>query len=235
MRSAAAWSLFLLLVGVSAAKGAQAPASAPAPTQGKGVHYIYLIRHGVYDRVDSLDDRTANGLNGLGREQARLLGTRLAALPVQIKSLVTSNYTRARDTGEEISRILGMPTVEDSLLHECLPRAARADLMKGKSPGELGDCESNLEKAWKKYMTASPDSDRVDVLVCHGNVIRWFVSRSIDAPTDRWGFMDIGNGSLTIIAVRPDGTSRLVMFSDVGHLPLEKQTWAGKGGGWSRK
>jgi hypothetical protein len=45
--------------------------------------------------------------------------------------------------------------------------------------------------------------------------------------------MEIANASLTILAVRPDGTSRLVSFSDVGHLPVARQTWTGKGAGWS--
>lgn len=209
------------------------PSAADPPVTGKGVHYIYLIRHGAYDRVDSLDDRTANGLNALGREQAQLLGARLAALPVKLTSVVTSNYTRARDTAREIGALLGVSPLEDSLLHECLPRSERADLMKDASPGEMADCESNLENAWKKYMSPTPESDRIDALVCHGNVIRWFVSRSIGASTDRWSTMEIGNGSLTVVAVRPDGSTRLVMFSDVGHLPLEKQTWLGKGAGWS--
>ena len=38
---------------------------------------------------------------------------------------------------------------------------------------------------------------------------------------------------LTVIAVFPDGRTKLTMFSDVGHLPVEKQTWTGKGAGWT--
>ena len=49
-----------------------------------------------------------------------------------------------------------------------------------------------------------------------------------------WPGMEIGNGSLTIIAVRPDSTTRLIMFSDVGHLPTNRQSWTGKGAGWGK-
>jgi hypothetical protein len=38
-----------------------------------------------------------------------------------------------------------------------------------------------------------------------------------------------------MIAVRPDGSIRLAMFSDVGHIPVEKQSWSGRGGGWVRE
>jgi hypothetical protein len=47
--------------------------------------------------------------------------------------------------------------------------------------------------------------------------------------------MDIANGSLTVIAVRPDGSVRLVTFSDASHLPISKQTWAGNGAGWGKR
>ena len=77
-----------------------------------------------------------------------------------------------------------------------------------------------------------PDSDRHEILVCHGNVIRWFVSRVVGGDPVHWPTMEIANGSITIIAVHADGTARLVMFSDVGHLPVSKQTWTGKGAGW---
>jgi len=70
------------------------------------------------------------------------------------------------------------------------------------------------------------------VLVCHGNVIRWFVAKTLAQDTNRWWGMEIGNGSLTVLAVRPDGSVRLAMFSDVGHLPLDVQTWTGRGAGW---
>jgi len=228
MRLLQAFALFFLLPALA---GAQTPAPAPP----RGTHFVYLIRHGIYDRDDSVDDATGNGLNALGREQARLLGERLKALPIQVNSLVASNYTRAKDTAAEIAAILEVPVLEDTLIHECSARADRPDYMKDKSPGEIADCESNLEAAWKKYMIASPEADRYDLLVCHGNVIRWFVARAAGARTENWLTMDIGNASLTIIAVRPDGTPRLVMFSDVGHLPPDKQTWSGRGGGWIKR
>jgi serine/threonine-protein phosphatase PGAM5 len=210
------------------------PATEPAPTL-TGVHYVYLIRHGLYDRDDAADDRTGNGLNALGHEQARLMGERLAGLPVKINSLVSSNYTRARETAADMAAVLETAVIEDSLLHECLPKTERADLMKDATPGEIADCESNLASAWQKYMRPTPEYDSHDVLVCHGNVIRWFVAKAIGAGTERWSTMDVGNGSLTVLAVRSDGSTRLVMYSDVGHLPLEKQSWAGRGAGWGKQ
>ena len=125
-----------------------------------------------------------------------------------------------------------MTPAADSLIHECTPASARADLMRSHSPESVALCDSNLTAAWARYMRPTPEADTHDVLVCHGNVIRWMVSRALVGDAMHWPRMEIGNGSLTVLAVRPDGSVRLVTFSDVGHLPAEVQTWTGKGAGW---
>jgi serine/threonine-protein phosphatase PGAM5 len=186
----------------------------------------------MYDRVDSLDDRTANGLNALGHEQARLLGARLASLPVKPRLLVSSDYTRARETADDLAAILGRAAERDTLIRECGPPSVRDSAATNAERAEQAECERTLEAAWAKYVRPSPDADAHDLLVCHGNVIRWFVTRALGADAKRWITMTIGNASLSVIAVRPDGSARLVMFSDVGHLPVEKQTWLGRGAGW---
>ena len=220
--------LLVVMLTVSAATGAAQPGRA-----GAGVHYLYLIRHGLYDSDDRADDVVGNGLNALGREQARLAADRLAMLPVKMTSLVSSNYRRAVETADVIGRRLGLAPVRDSLLHECTPASDHPADMRGHEPEDAAGCESQLELAWAKYARPSPDADARDVLVCHGNVIRWFVTRALGADTRLWSAMSIANASLTVIAVRADGSTRLLMYSDVGHLPAQKQTWTGQGAGWA--
>jgi serine/threonine-protein phosphatase PGAM5 len=215
------------MVALLLASTARAADPPPAP----GIRYVYLIRHGFYDR-DSLDERVGSRLNALGHEQARLLGARLKGLPVTFGALVTSDFTRARETADDLGAILGMKPALDSLIHECTPRGDR--YMSSHPPAEVALCDSNLNAAFRKYMTPSPSGDAHDLLVCHGNVIRWMVSKALGMDTMRWPNLELGNASLTIVAVRPDGETRLVMYSDVGHLPVDKQTWTGKGAGWTR-
>jgi serine/threonine-protein phosphatase PGAM5 len=204
----------------------------PPADRRQGVHYVYLIRHGMYDRDSTADDRVGNHLNALGREQARLVGERLARLPVQPASLVTSDFSRARETAEIIGGVLRMTAVIDTLIHECAPTSERTATASARTQASSAACDTSLAAAWAKYMQPSPASDTHDVLVCHGNVTRWWVTRALGADTRRWPMMDIANASLTIVAVRADGTTRLVMFSDVGHLSLDRQTWTGRGPGW---
>lgn len=222
--------LALLASGWTSRAWSGAPTTRPA-----GVRYVYLVRHGFYDRDDTVPDETGNGLNPLGHEQARLTGERLKALHLRIGRLVGSNYTRARETAADLGAILSRAPAEDSLLHECTPRAARADYLKDLSAAEITACESNLVKAWDRYMSPSPDSTVCDVLVCHGNVIRWFVMRAIGADPVRWSSLDVANGSITVISVAADGATRLAVFSDASHIPPEKQTWTGRGPGWTAR
>jgi serine/threonine-protein phosphatase PGAM5 len=220
------------LAALSLAPVARA-ADAPVPPKPRGVHFIYLVRHGVYDRdTVNTDDRVGSALNPLGHEQAKLLGERLAKLPVKLHALVSSDFTRARETADDMGQVLGMKAERDSLIHECTPTADRPDYMNNHTPEDIALCESNLQAAWAKYVTPTPDADTHDVLVCHGNVIRWMVAKALGMDSKAWTHFDIGNASLTILSVRPDGSVRLAMYSDVGHIPVEKQTWAGVGGGW---
>lgn len=210
------------------------PGAQPAnATTGKGVHYVYLVRHGIYDRdTAATDDRVANGLNAVGHEQARLIGTRLAALPIKMTRLVSSELLRAAQTADDMGREMKLTPTRDASLNECTPTSSNARIMAGEKPNEISECDSARAVQWQRYFTPSPDRDTYDVLVCHGNVIRWTLMRAVGADTKNWSNLDCGNGSLTIVAVRPDGSTRLVMYSDVGHIPVAKQTWSGRGGGW---
>jgi len=231
-------AIFAAALALAAAAQAADPPGRPRAAEApppRGLHFVYLIRHGGYDRDSLADDRLGNGLNALGREQAQLVGVRLAALPVKIHALVASDFARARETATIIGGALGMTPAQDSLIHECTPASMRTDLMRSHTPESMALCDSNLTAAWARYLRPTPEADTHDVLVCHGNVIRWLVSRAVGADTRRWADMDIANASITVIAVRPDGTTRLVMFSDVGHLPVEKQSWSGRGAGWGAR
>ena len=86
--------------------------------------------------------------------------------------------------------------------------------------------------SWTHYAQPVPGAPRNDLLVCHGNVIRWFVCNALGVDTNQWTRMEITNASLTVITIKSDGTARLEIFNEVAHLPIAKQTWSGKGPGW---
>ncbi|MEO5618139.1 MAG: histidine phosphatase family protein [Candidatus Eisenbacteria bacterium] len=221
--------------GCATAQGVvQQPMAASRDTTLTGYRYLYLVRHGWYDFGDKRDDRIGMGLDSLGRVQARLVGERLAALPVKIHSLTSSTLTRARETADDIGVLLRMQPERDSLISECQTPSLRADLNAREPQADQDACQARMLRAYARYVhPAGSREDVRDVLVAHGNVIRWFVTKTLGLDTKNWTSLDLANGSITVIAVRPDGMARLVAFSDTGHLPPAAQTWTGRGAGWS--
>ncbi len=229
------WNRLVLAIAlVGACAAAMTPARAQETKRARGVHYLYLIRHGDYTWDSTVtDDSKGNGLNALGHEQARLVAERLAGLPVKLHSLVSSNYLRAAQTADDMSKILHMKVVVDTLIHECTPHyEPRAGTLSEHREAAAVACEANLEAAYAKYFVPTPDADTYDVLVCHGNVIRWLTCKAIGNDVLNWRRLTIGNCSITALAVQPDGRVMLATYSDTGHIPPDKQTWTGRGAGW---
>lgn len=185
-----------------------------------GVRTVYLIRHGDYDSEDEADPFTGKELVPLGVAQARLVGSRLRGMPVEFASLWSSTMTRARQTalviGEEF------PDLEiqtSSLIGECTPPTWRRDVMEDETAADLAACTQQLEEAFPIFFAPSPEADRHDIVVCHGNVIRYFVTKALKVDTEAWLGMSIANCSLTVITVEADGAMKVLSFSDSGHIP----------------
>lgn len=208
------------------------PASAAgqmAETAKKGTRTIYLVRHGQYDHADERDEFTGRGLVPLGIAQARLLAARLRAMPVAFTSLTSSTMTRARQTARVIGREFpGLELKQDPLISECTPPTWRQDVMAEETAETMAACVKNIERFFSEHFVPSPDAAaRHDIVVCHGNVIRYLVTKALKVDTMAWLQMSISNCSLTIIRVNPDGTMKLDAFGDYGHIPENLRTFTG--------
>jgi broad specificity phosphatase PhoE len=60
---------------------------------------------------------------------------------------------------------------------------------------------------------------RFELLVCHGNLIRYLVCVAMGVAITRWTRLGINHASLTRIVVREDGRAGVIGFNDIGHLP----------------
>jgi serine/threonine-protein phosphatase PGAM5 len=195
----------------------------------QGSRTIYLIRHGEYNSEDKRDPDVGKELVPLGIAQARLLSSRLKSMGVEFTSLISSTMTRARQTAMIINEDFPELNLQKSkILRECTPPTWREDIMDDETESDLNECVANLEKAFKEYFIPSPDEiERYDIIVCHGNVIRYFVTKVLNVDTLAWLQMTIGNCSLTIVNIRTDGSMKLVSFNDLGHIPPNLQTLTG--------
>ena len=195
----------------------------------KGTRTIYLIRHGHYDEADERDEYTGKELTPLGISQARLVASRLKAMPVDFTSLISSTMTRAKQTALVINQEFPELQVEQNkLIIECTPPTWRKDIMVNTDSVEVFECVENIEKAFQEYFIPSPDeNDRNDIIVCHGNVIRYFVTKVLRVDPLSWLQMSITNCSLTIVRITPNGSMKLDAFSDYGHIPENLRTFTG--------
>ena len=204
------------------------PAAAVLPDRDEPVRTVFLIRHGEYEHDSECDEDTGCGLVALGRQQARIVADRLKAMPLEFTSIQASAMTRARQTGEIIaSSFPGLESVLQRDIRECTPSTRREDIMAELEPGEAADCEANLEAAWERIFVPAVAGNEYDIVVCHGNVIRWFATQVLEVDRLAWLQMSIANCSLTVVQVRADGSKKLVAFADSGHIPYSMTTYPG--------
>ncbi|VDK44556.1 unnamed protein product [Anisakis simplex] len=157
---------------------------------------IFLIRHGQYAM-----DTDEKNLTPLGREQAVLLGKRLAESGKKFDVLIMSSMTRACETANLILKeISPMQTKVDAILEEGAPYPPEPSVTHWKPKQKVSlffefdflfylnsflklrcfRLGSRIEAAFRKYMhRANPKQkqDSYEVIVCHANVIRYFVCR----------------------------------------------------------
>ena len=200
-----------------------------AQQKSKGVRTLYLIRHGDYaPQRDDIPD-SAMVLTPLGIAQARLVAERLKSMNIKFNSLISSTMTRAIQTAEVINNDFPELKPEQSdRIRECTPSLRRKEIMAGMDTTNSEECVQNLEQAFQKYFIPSPDGQgRNEIIVCHGNVIRYFVTKVLNVDTKSWVLMSISNCSLTMVRVFPDGTMKLDAFGDYGHIPENMRTFTG--------
>ena len=214
------WVLLLLIL-------VPATASAVLPTRDDPMRTIVLIRHGEYEHGDESADE--GHLDTLGKQQSRLVAARLDGWPIEFDSIQASTLNRARETGEIIAR--WFPDLELTLhddIRECTMATRRQDMMEDLEPGEAEECEATLEGALERiFVPATKGRDEFDIVVCHGNIIRWVVTKVLEVDPLAWLQMSVANCSITVVQVRTDGSMKLISFADSGHIPYEMTSYPG--------
>jgi len=198
-------------------------AAEPAPA----ARDIILVRHGNYVEDPSIDERVGPGLSPLGAAQARLAGARLAGLPTRFDAMLVSPMQRARDTaaiiGEEFPG-RRFEVVAD--LAECTPPTRRTEITADEKPADLAACKTRLDRVFATYFRPASGREHTDLIVCHGNVIRYLVTRALGVDTTAWLEMSAGHASITHVRVEADGRYKVISVGDVGHLPPSMRTGA---------
>ncbi|XP_060763736.1 serine/threonine-protein phosphatase PGAM5, mitochondrial isoform X2 [Neoarius graeffei] len=188
--------------------------------------HIFLIRHSQYNLNGSGDKEKM--LTALGREQAELTGQRLASLGLKYDVLIHSSMTRATETAQIISTHLpGVEMVSCDLLREGAPIEPVPPVTHWRPEAVYHEDGARIEAAFRRYIhRADPKQkeDSYEIIVCHANVIRYFVCRALQFPPEGWLRLGLNNGSITWLTIRPSGRVALRALGDSGFMPPSKVT-----------
>ena len=75
--------------------------------------------------------------------------------------------------------------------------------------GEAGDTPNPAKPSPKSYADEDGENDQYDVIVCHGNVIRYFTCRALQLPPEGWLKLATFNCGMTHLAIRSHGSVSL--------------------------
>lgn len=201
---------------------------------------MYLVRHGetAWNASMRYQGQTDVPLSGKGRQQAELLGKRLADL--ETEGFYASDLIRAYDTARIISQhhnqeIVILPELRE--LNFGLWEGMNFNEIKSKYPEEM--------KLWgdKPLYTRIPGGETIDemtirsvnavktivenhnkgniVLVSHGGVIRSIVGTVLGMDMNNYWRLRLDNACLNIIDFPKPDKGILMLFNDLSHLKLK--------------
>lgn len=188
---------------------------------------VVLVRHGHYVADPAIDEKVGPGLSPIGVAQAKLAGARLGSDLSRVDGLYVSPMQRARDTAASIGNTFpgqAFDVIAD--MAECTPPTRREDIMATETQESTAACKAQLDRLFERFFETKADAGRTDVLVCHGNVIRYLVTRALGVDTAAWLEMSVGHASVTRIRIEPDGRLKVIAVGDIGHIPPNMRTGA---------
>lgn len=219
--------------------GSQADATAQAAESKKPsrMTYLFLIRHGENDWVDTgkLAGRTPGvHLNEKGHNQSAALAERLKVQP--LSAIYSSPLVRCIETAQPLADALNLPVREEPGVLEVDYGEWRGGVLKDLSkkpewqlvqiyPGGFRFPEGEtLREVQNRVVTAlerirkEHEGEAVAVFA-HGDVIRTALAYYVGAPLDLFQRIHINTASISLIGFHTFGPAILRM-NDTGELPV---------------
>lgn len=190
---------------------------------------LILIRHGQYE--NSRGDQ--GELTDYGIDQMKLAARALKT--THIDAIHHSTVIRAEHSAKIIHKAFPYLKLNGTdLLRECVPSVPQRllnlfEFQKRSNPHteeRTARCIEQFELAYDYFCAPLPAhaDETHELMVCHGNIIRYFVVRTLNANVDSWINMLMHNGGITRIRIDPDGHVVLISHNDIGHLPTPLRT-----------
>lgn len=184
--------------------------------------HVYLVRHGAADPFGTLTD--------IGERQSELVGKRLAGLPID--AVRHSPLPRAVHSAQIVGACLPDAVVSEAPeLVDHIPHVPAdvppswAMFFDGYGAEEAEDARRRADALTGRFARPA-ETETHEVLVTHAYQVAWLVRDALDAPPVRWLGLNCGNAALTVIEYRDGTAPTVVLYNDMGHLPVELR-WTG--------
>ena len=175
---------------------------------------IILIRHGETEANIKSDAKPV--LTPKGRKQIIKLANSLKDSNIDI--IISSNQERASLTAKEIQKVnKKLKLIETEELQEIYQLIIGGAVKKGTRPNRFEEDLERAESFWKRMLKWKY---KKVAIVCHGNIIRFFLSKAAGAPSDRFYGIKIDPASVSVINVDKNKT-KIISVNDIAHIPKE--------------
>lgn len=183
-----------------------------------------MVRHGHY-QTDRASENYGH-LTKLGRKQALWAAKCLCEDSFDVAHV--SSAVRTKETAECIFSCLPVERVKYSrFLLEGLPYFSVSKARKmGYSKEKVARDSERADKAFDKFFTPNLGKKvRNELIIGHGNMIRFFIARALKISPRKWVSLDILQCSLSIVEIDDGGEMRLISFNESGHIPKSSRTF----------
>ena len=179
------------------------------------LHTLYLVRHGQYDEEDD------GSLTRTGRVQAGI--TAKALRHVRFRTIFTSTLKRALETTEVFTRTFPrVPVRPMHLLREGIP--TEIPRMPDYAPQQRIRADRARAEAAFERLFRPVRRSRSDLVIAHGNLIRFFACRVLEVEPTAWVKLGSTHCSITEVVIEGNGYMRLRSFNEAHHLPRKLRT-----------
>ena len=138
---------------------------------------------------------------------------------------------RAIETAEEIKKVFDEKKVswqlveQSDLIAEGPPYPSEPPISKWCAEHEYFEESARIEAGFRKFIHRADENlteETNDVIVCHANVIRYYVCRALQIAPEAWLRQSLCHGSITWLRVSPKGHVSIRVLGDHGFQPIEK-------------
>lgn len=183
--------------------------------------YLYLVRHGQFNPDEKANP--SGDLSAVGKRQARALVKFFKTIPVTI--IRVSTLRRAMQTAEPLVKAFpDVKTEYTTKLLECIPPLVpelREQYFRDVSEEDLRGHYWHAERAFASYVRRTTGPDKHEILIAHGNLIRYLVCRAMDVDATAWSALTSFNCGVTRILVESNGLCSVISYNEMGHMPAE--------------